>query len=201
MYPEGLARFATVKFQRPDKNNYTNMMMHLTNYALNKKNPDFIFNQNQFQDAIGHKRSLTSIFKYLYSLGKDVNRIYMQIRQIIVKTIISAQPQISHIYKNCQPKEQICELCYELFGFDIILDENLRPWLLEVNHSPSLNIDSPIDQEIKKYLLMDSFNILNISTKNRRKYYENRLIIQQQGKMRSKDIKSILYLDEDEYYV
>lgn len=37
--------------------------MHLTNYAINKKNPNFIFNEKECQDNIGHKRSLTSVLK------------------------------------------------------------------------------------------------------------------------------------------
>lgn len=43
------------------------MFMHLTNYAINKNNPDFEMNQDDKQDDIGHKRSFTSVLKYLES--------------------------------------------------------------------------------------------------------------------------------------
>jgi tubulin polyglutamylase TTLL5 len=36
-----------------------------------------------------------------------------------------------------------------LLGFEIIIDTELKPWLLEVNLSPSLACDSPIDFKIK----------------------------------------------------
>ena len=37
--------------------------MHLTNYAINKENPNFIFNSDKDNDDIGHKRSLSSVLK------------------------------------------------------------------------------------------------------------------------------------------
>ena len=40
-------------------------------------------------------------------------------------------------------------MCFELFGFDIFLDENCKPWLLEVNHAPSFEVDTPLDYHVK----------------------------------------------------
>jgi len=37
------------------------------------------------------------------------------------------------------------ENCFEIFGFDIMLDQELKVWLLEVNHTPSFHTDSPLD--------------------------------------------------------
>jgi len=52
--------------------------------------------------------------------------------------------------------------CFELLGFDILLDSSMRPWLLEVNLSPSLNVDSTIDFDIKGRLIKDLFNLVGL---------------------------------------
>jgi tubulin polyglutamylase TTLL4 len=43
------------------------------------------------------------------------------------------------------------------------MDENLRPWLMEVNVSPSLHCTSPLDQKVKQELVKDVFNVIGIS--------------------------------------
>ena len=39
--------------------------------------------------------------------------------------------------------------CFELLGFDVLLDNSGKCWLMEVNHSPSLVADTPLDYQIK----------------------------------------------------
>lgn len=65
IYKEGLARFATTVYTPPVGSNLGNLMMHLTNYAINKESEDFIPNKDENKDDVGHKRSLTSIFKHI----------------------------------------------------------------------------------------------------------------------------------------
>lgn len=48
-------------------------MMHLTNYAVNKRSPNFIYNESENKDDMGHKRSFTSVLNLLHSMGHDSN--------------------------------------------------------------------------------------------------------------------------------
>ena len=52
--------------------------------------------------------------------------------------------------------------CFELLGFDILVDENFKPWLLEVNLSPSLNTDTHLDFKVKGNLMSDLFTLVGL---------------------------------------
>jgi hypothetical protein len=52
--------------------------------------------------------------------------------------------------------------CFELYGFDVLVDEDLKPWLLEVNLSPSMMADSPLDWQVKSSVLSDAFNLVGV---------------------------------------
>jgi tubulin polyglutamylase TTLL6/13 len=56
-------------------------------------------------------------------------------------------------------------MCFEVLGIDIFLDSKLKPYLLEVNHTPSFTTDTPLDSVIKKSLIRDTLRLMNINTK------------------------------------
>jgi tubulin polyglutamylase TTLL6/13 len=57
------------------------------------------------------------------------------------------------------------DMCFEVLGFDIMIDHKLNPYLLEINYTPSFTTDTPLDRLIKKNLIEDTLNILNITDK------------------------------------
>ena len=78
---------------------------------------------------------------------------------------------IAHAYKTLQPDDLGNSMIFELLGFDILLDHKCRPWLLEVNSSPSFTTDTPLDKKIKKGLIADTFKLINLNESNPLKYY------------------------------
>lgn len=64
--------------------------------------------------------------------------------------------------------------CFELLGFDILIDSLLEPWLIEVNLSPSLGCDSALDQRIKGNLISDLFTLIGVVPLEKRKPIEHK---------------------------
>jgi tubulin polyglutamylase TTLL6/13 len=169
LYHDGLGRFATEEYVQPTGDNLDNVCMHLTNYAINKDNPNFVFNENADNDDVGHKRSLKAVLRLLEEQGHDVKTLWEEIKKIIIKTFCSVQPILAHSYKSCHPDEPYNNMCFELLGFDIMLDYKLKPWLIEVNHTPSFTTDTPLDRNIKKGAIKDALKLMNCTVEQKMK--------------------------------
>jgi len=61
-------------------------------------------------------------------------------------------------------------MCFEILGFDVYVDEYLKPWVLEVNHAPSFVCDTPLDTKIKRGLVHDAIKLLNLSVSKKNKF-------------------------------
>lgn len=98
--------------------------------------------------------------------------LWTKIHDIIIKTIITAEDKIyNSTRKYCAHRSN----CFELLGFDVIIDSELKPWLLEVNLSPSLSSDSPLDMKLKSSLVADMFNLIGVKKFDRRKESMNKV--------------------------
>ncbi|CAH8666959.1 unnamed protein product [Dicrocoelium dendriticum] len=158
IYEEGLVRFATVRYQTGTRH-LDMQCMHLTNYSVNKKHFDFVQNHDENIEDFGNKWSLGALLRYLLSEGVDVTGLMLRIEDVIIKAFLSVVVPVTSV-NHRSPSYQ--SRCFELYGFDIIVDENLRPWLLEVNLSPSLACDSPLDFKVKSHMLIDLLNLVGI---------------------------------------
>eukprot|EP00916_Digyalum_oweni_P005282 GHVL01009263.1.p1 GENE.GHVL01009263.1~~GHVL01009263.1.p1 ORF type:complete len:279 (-),score=45.96 GHVL01009263.1:21-857(-) len=97
-----------------------------------------------------------------------------KIEESIVNTLIAVQPSIAHLHRSCQSDDLANQVCFEILGFDFLLDYKLKPWLIEINHSPSFAIDSPLDNIVKTAVVEDALTLINIVPSNQKKFGKHR---------------------------
>lgn len=168
LYHDGLVRMGTEKYIPPNESNLSQLYMHLTNYSVNKHNERF--ERDETEDK-GSKRSIKWFTEFLNANQYDVAKFWSDISELVVKTLIVAEPHVLHAYRMCRPGQSpgSQSVCFEVLGFDILLDRKLKPWLLEINRAPSFGTDQKIDYDVKRGVLLNALKLLNIRTSDKRK--------------------------------
>lgn len=126
-------------------------------------------NSTQAEDvfSISHhetpfKRSLSSIMESIRKSGKDADQLQNEIDDIIRFTMASIQPFLSSSYHSVIAVSDGKCRCFEILGFDVLIDHNLKPWLLEVNYMPSLTTDTEFDRILKYSVIKGALKIVDI---------------------------------------
>merc|ERR1719261_2130460 len=81
---------------------------------------------------------------------KKVGEIFCGIQEVVLSSLLAVQKTVIQD-----------DRCFELYGYDVMIDNDLRPWLLEVNASPSLAASTPLDYDLKSALLDDTITVLD----------------------------------------
>eukprot|EP00092_Neocalanus_flemingeri_P000105 GFUD01000107.1.p1 GENE.GFUD01000107.1~~GFUD01000107.1.p1 ORF type:complete len:595 (+),score=129.91 GFUD01000107.1:61-1845(+) len=154
IYGDGLARFASEPYST-DSLDIRNNCIHLTNTSINRENKDSYLDGDQDDAFSGFLWTLSMLKEYLTMAGVDWNNIWSQIQDIVRKTII-----LGYSSMRVEGEEVTSSYnCYKLLGLDIMLDSDLKPWVLEVNTDPSLCAD-PVDTNLKANMIAEMFNIV-----------------------------------------
>eukprot|EP00943_MAST-04B_sp_MAST-4B-sp1_P000747 g747.t1 len=130
LYTEGYLRTSSVKFSLDEKK-LKNTLMHLTNDGIQNKD-----SKNYGKHEQGNKVSYEQFQKYLSNLYPNKpeyasameKRILPQIKNLIIETMEAVQDKIAGKTSTC----------FELYGYDFMVDSDLKVWLIEVNSNPCL---------------------------------------------------------------
>ncbi|CAL6020393.1 Tubulin_tyrosine ligase [Hexamita inflata] len=186
IYEEGLGRFATEKFIKPNAENKDHAQMHLTNFSVNCKADAFVEKDDDQIVELGHnlpsKWKATELLDFL-----DQNReVFSQETDSIVKQISAAPGALKQeLWKRIQDVVKLTMTAVEsrmysfsdkagslqsyprrnfgLYGFDIMLSDKGKPLLIEVNSSPATGTSTALDVAVKFELLSDVMHLAGVN--------------------------------------
>ncbi|VDP86761.1 unnamed protein product [Echinostoma caproni] len=143
IYKLGFCRFCTVKYNS-NVTELDNMFVHLTNVSIQKHGA-------HYNSIHGGKWTTENFRLWLEGTkGKAVSdKLFDEIHWIIVHSLRA----VANVLINDRH-------CFECYGYDIIIDDNFKPWLIEVNASPSLSATTASDRILKYKLVNDVINIV-----------------------------------------
>ncbi len=108
------------------------------------------------------KRSIHWLMRHLRSEGVDAAAVWARVADCINRTLLAARPELEHGYVAASRGSAggSGRRCFELLGVDVLLDRDLRPWVIEVNHSPSLVCGSALDWRVKHGAVSEALDML-----------------------------------------
>ena len=146
IYKEGHLKTCSEKY---DINNKKDAYVHITNYSFQKH----CLNFQKFE--LGNEVPFHDFQKYLDTEYKDqkVNvrdHIMNQVKYIVELSIKAVKDKINPNKRN---------FCFEIFGYDFMMDTNLNVYLLEINSNPGLEISSPWIKAIVPRMIDDALRL------------------------------------------
>lgn len=168
IYKEGLARFCSGKYVKPNSQNMNDLYIHLTNTSVNVKN----------QDA--HNEILQLFSTVFRRIGKP--ELWMKIKKVAALSIIAQYHSIvSHVDEEekllqkttnfMNPPEETSNIpklgkfqrYFHLVGLDILINDKYEPIVLEMNDRPSMFVTSQeIEKDLKTGIVKDMLQMVTL---------------------------------------
>lgn len=98
----------------------------------------------------GSKISMKTLKDKLVKMGYSFPNIWSQVHDIIIKSLL-----------GCSVSVPSFPTAFELFGYDVMVDQDGHCHLIEINASPSLERSYLLDEIVKQNLVDDIFDIVD----------------------------------------
>lgn len=143
-YEKSYLRFGVEDFSI---DNLKNKFIHLTNNSIQKNSERF--EATEIEGSMWHSEEFA---EYLNEeTGEDIyeQEIKPKIKKIVIYTLECVQNMVDNV-----------KCAAELYGYDIMLDDNYNPWLIEINSSPAMDYSTPVTKKLVKQVLEDTIKVI-----------------------------------------
>lgn len=112
------------------------------------------------------------MLKRLESQGHDSKKLWKDIKNLIAMSVMSAEENMYNEFYLLAIQNRRRRLYpWELVGYDVLVDTQMRPYLLEINNTPSMVPHTNLENIIKKGVLHDLFTLVDVENSQREKLY------------------------------
>ncbi|CAD8180002.1 unnamed protein product [Paramecium octaurelia] len=147
LFQHGYLRLSVDKYNVEDMDDEKNRYKHLTNAAIQKKHPSFssskestIWSMQQLEQYLIEKMSVTQ---------EQIDKIYLQMKRIF-----------AHIIRCAADKFEKRLGTFELMGCDIMIDTNLKVYLIEMNTNPALFLDTTTQAQVIPPIVQQTLDLV-----------------------------------------
>jgi len=146
VYRDGLARFCS------EKNGSSSSYSQITNVTYNKTNIE----AENFENI---SKLISDVFPRLKrEYDVNIDELWRKIDNVVVLTIIAAYSYLEKGEHWECPRIGYSR-CFQILGFDILLDQNLEPYVIEVNYRPSLEYHRGPERRMKVNMVAEAIKI------------------------------------------
>lgn len=184
LYNEGYCRISLNDFNLEDFNTKEGKITHMTNNSVQKKHPEY---KDRKEDTI---IGMNVLKDYLVEQGTIVSseefnsKVSNKIKEIMRIIFLQVKDKLDKTYG-----------CFQLLGWDFLLDEQLNPYLIEININPALFTDTVTQKKVIPKLIDDTVKI----TMRAHKHNHSELSKQEYDELVESILKSSHDDDDPEY--
>ncbi|CAM9909584.1 unnamed protein product [Hapterophycus canaliculatus] len=168
--------------------------MHLTNYSVNKASSNFTSDdtgEGGFKRSIKWFKKWLEGQGYDSAVSTSAFlALWARLADACVKTLLTVGPMLRREYFMANPipgntsatakgkaavaaasgalaaPHPLRSTCFTIVGMDLMVDDELEPWIIEINHLPSFRTETGMDYRIKKQLVFNTLSLLDVRVRN-----------------------------------
>jgi len=167
VFPDGLGRICAHKYTL-EPEFMRDIFTHVDSYDINHvREEEFNSELETAASSLKHeglRSSITQVVASLEQEGRDGKKVWEEMKRVVLMSIIAAEPEMNKEFQDYIIGNRTRRLSpWEMVGYDLLVDTDLKVWLLEINNSPSMSPHTELENSIKRTLLHDLFDLVDIS--------------------------------------